>query len=211
MGRETDGEFHVRRRGGLWGTVPSRSLAAAFVSKCSLNSLMSRVAGRLAFPALLLGLRSLPTGTLEAYRVTTSRSANRDEMPTSVALATPAGASLPFDAPRGLTFRRNEPLTMSIHLSSTFSAPPSTSHWRVHSQRPRPPSDRWCQPSVPVPPLWFLTTSAAFSAPVLAGLLHPAADHGVRRVSPAPTPEPKLGVWTHLPATPGTLRRVPLR
>jgi hypothetical protein len=34
-----------------------------------------------------------------------------------------------------------------------------------------------------VPPAWFLTTSTAFSAHRLAGLLHPAAGPGVRRVS----------------------------
>jgi hypothetical protein len=37
--------------------------------------------------------------------------------------------------------------------------------------------------SSPVPPLPFLTTSAACSALALAGLLHPAADHGVRLVA----------------------------
>jgi len=35
----------------------------------------------------------------------------------------------------------------------------------------------------PVPSLWFLTTSTASSARRLAGLLHPATDHEVRRVS----------------------------
>jgi hypothetical protein len=38
-------------------------------------------------------------------------------------------------------------------------------------------------PSRHVPPSWFLTTSTVSSATEVAGLLHPAADHGVRRVS----------------------------
>jgi hypothetical protein len=43
-------------------------------------------------------------------------------------------------------------------------------------------------PSTPVPSTWFLTTSTAYSAPELAGLLHPAANHEVRCVSLRPDP-----------------------
>ena len=50
-----------------------------------------------------------------------------------------------------------------------------------------------------VPPAWFLTTSTAFSAHRLAGLLHPAAGPGVRRVSGRSPPRDGR-----------TLRRVPL-
>jgi len=50
----------------------------------------------------------------------------------------------------------------------------------------------------PVPSLWFCTTSTASSAWRFAGLLHPAADHEVRRVScshvPGP-PHPTSGWW----------------
>jgi hypothetical protein len=45
---------------------------------------------------------------------------------------------------------------------------------------PRPPG---FPPESPVPSMWFLTTSTVSSAWKLAGLLHPATDHEVRRVS----------------------------
>jgi hypothetical protein len=56
----------------------------------------------------------------------------------------------------------------------------------VHSHGPasRPASATRCHPRRPVPPSWFRTTSAASSARSVAGLLHPAADPGVRPVSP---------------------------
>jgi len=48
------------------------------------------------------------------------------------------------------------------------------------------PSAFGCQSESPVPTAWYLTTSPGFSALRLAGLLHPAADPGVRRVSHGP-------------------------
>jgi hypothetical protein len=42
---------------------------------------------------------------------------------------------------------------------------------------------RGVHPRSPVPPSWFLTTSTVSSASRVAGLLHPAADPGVHRVS----------------------------
>jgi hypothetical protein len=68
------------------------------------------------------------------------------------------------------------------------SRPPSTD---MPSERPLPRiviaadpvRSRGCLPRNPVPPSWFHTTSAASSAQKVAGLLHPAASHGVRRVS----------------------------
>jgi hypothetical protein len=61
-------------------------------------------------------------------------------------------------------------------------APPPTHPPRVHSRccHLRPRSN---QPRSPVPPSWFLTTSTVSAARRLAGLLHPAAGPGVRRVS----------------------------
>lgn len=61
----------------------------------------------------------------------------------------------------------------------------------IPSERPLPRIDiaadpvrsRGCQPRNPVSPSWFRTTSATSSAREVAGLLHPAASHGVRRVS----------------------------
>jgi len=46
-----------------------------------------------------------------------------------------------------------------------------------------PVRSRGSLPRNRVPPSWFCTTSAASSAREVAGLLHPAASHGVRRVS----------------------------
>jgi len=45
------------------------------------------------------------------------------------------------------------------------------------------PSARRCQSSGPVPPSWFRTTSAAYSASRFADVLQPAAGPGVHRVS----------------------------
>jgi len=47
----------------------------------------------------------------------------------------------------------------------------------------RPGSVPGCLPRNPVPSSWFCTTSTVSSARKAAGLLHPAASHGVRRVS----------------------------
>jgi len=58
-------------------------------------------------------------------------------------------------------------------------------------------------PRSPVPSSWFLTTSMVSSASSVAGLLHPAADPGVRRVS-VPVPW-FLARWIrHVPATLGS-------
>jgi hypothetical protein len=83
----------------------------------------------------------------------------------------------------------------------------------VHSRRPRPPSAQRYHPPGHVPPAWFLTTSAVFSAHKVAGLLHPAASHGVRPVShDIRRAGPKTTVpSTALPESQAhTLRRVPL-
>jgi hypothetical protein len=57
----------------------------------------------------------------------------------------------------------------------------------VSSERPLPHGFPYFGPEVPtsnrVPSVWFLTTSTGSSARRSAGLLHPAADPGVRRVS----------------------------
>jgi len=60
------------------------------------------------------------------------------------------------------------------------------------------PSAPGCQSRSHVPSSWFCTTSTAFSARRLEGLLHPSADHGVRLVSCATARRP-----AHFP------RRVP--
>jgi hypothetical protein len=84
-------------------------------------------------------------------------------------------------------------------------APPPTHPPRVHSRccHLRPRSN---QPRSPVPPSWFLTTSTVSAARRLAGLLHPAAGPGVRRVS-----DREIGFPTSrtLPAGATTPRRTP--
>jgi hypothetical protein len=69
-------------------------------------------------------------------------------------------------------------------------APPSTCPLSVHSRDDGPSSLRLrgCHPRSPVPSSWFLTTSTASSALRVAGLLHPAADPGVHRVSACSCP-----------------------
>ena len=84
------------------------------------------------------------------------------------------------------------------------------------------PSGRRHHPSCLVPPAWFRTTSTVFSALKFAGLLHPAAGRGVRRVSrkPAPPRSRPLATreWSAMravanaglaPRDASTLRRVP--
>jgi hypothetical protein len=84
-----------------------------------------------------------------------------------------------------------------------LSAPPPTHPARVHS-RDRDPlgtRNRWLRravgrrhhPSSLVPSSSFLTTSTVSSARRTAGLLHPAAGPGVRRVSRDPLPPVSRG------------------
>jgi len=67
-------------------------------------------------------------------------------------------------------------------------------------------------PRSPVPPSWFLATSTVSSASRVAGLLHPAADPGVHRVSACWCPGPKTATFLRFPAVQvRTPRRTPLR
>lgn len=93
--------------------------------------------------------------------------------------------------------------------ASSKPAPPLHRHHRVASTPGKLPANRTPCPSAPtvqgrspVPSSWFLTTSTAFSATRLAGLLHPAANPGVRPVSPLHPPSPFDDVG--LPRFPGT-------
>jgi hypothetical protein len=142
-------------------------------------------------------LQPLPTGILEVFRSVTSRRQNRRDANLH-GLSHSSRVPLPLMHLAVVTTRRSEPPIRLAderkgddleHLSLRDPiAPPSTWPVRVHSQRPRPPSGRWCQPSARVPSSWFLTTSTAYSVHIPAGLLHPAADHGVRCVSDRPRP-----------------------
>lgn len=69
------------------------------------------------------------------------------------------------------------PSTWAACVHSCVSPRMGVGHLRVRA------SARPCQRSSPVPPSRFLTALMVFSAGCLAGLLRPAADPGVRRVS----------------------------
>jgi hypothetical protein len=70
-----------------------------------------------------------------------------------------------------------------------------------HRCKQRWPSGQGFHPPTPVPPAWSLTTSTACSAPKPAGLLRPASDLGVRRVSylPSRASEEAVGTGSGLP------------
>jgi hypothetical protein len=103
---------------------------------------------------------------------------------------------------------------MPLHRSNRVASTPGTG-------LPRRLRNRRHHPSSSVPPAWFLTTSAAFSATRPAGLLHPAAGLEVRRVSRDLLPSTRdashpeavrardRGEAGPFPATQSTLRRVP--
>jgi hypothetical protein len=82
----------------------------------------------------------------------------------------------PFDSVEPKFFR----LPGSSLGVSSKTAPPSTSALYVHS---RSPGARDLPDPVLVPPLPFLPASTVYSVHHLAGLFHPATDHGVHLVS----------------------------
>jgi hypothetical protein len=88
-------------------------------------------------------------------------------------------------APARETTRRNAPPCEPPLVGFVENTPPPTCLRCVHSRRTSPPGlgPPGATREHHVPPAWFRTTSAACSASKVAGLLHPAADPGVRRVS----------------------------
>jgi hypothetical protein len=115
----------------------------------------------------------------------------------------PSGRIPTRSASRGLA--RLSPLRRVTTGASTPGAP---------SQATMPPRVEDSNPRHPVPSSWSVTTSTAFSAPGSAGLLRPASDLGVRRVSGRRVPRPpkrSVGTRAVFPATrSNTLQRVPL-
>jgi len=108
-------------------------------------------------------------------------------------------------------------VTRTFGSTQARSAPPSTSSRRVHSRESAGEPDILPSASAshgrsPVPSSWFLTTPTAFSARRLAGLLHPAADPGVRPVSPLRPSSPFAGAVgrSRFPGTHTTPRSAPL-
>jgi len=83
-----------------------------------------------------------------------------------------------FGSPREPAFHRT-PL-----MGFVKDSPPPTSQGESTPERTVARSSVRCVPSrALVPSLPFHPTPTVFSSPCLAGLLHPAASHGVRRVS----------------------------
>jgi hypothetical protein len=97
----------------------------------------------------------------------------------------------PHHPPRAGIFRCRRRLsqppgsTRAERLPQGFSktAPPSESSAGVHSRELAPASACTLPASTLVPPAPFLPASTVSSTNRLAGLLHPASDHGVHRVS----------------------------
>jgi hypothetical protein len=81
---------------------------------------------------------------------------------------------------------RRIPTSFLLSWPCPLVAPPSChagASTPGHRCKQRWPSGRGFHTSTPVPPAWSLTTSTVCSAPEPAGLLRPASDLGVRRVS----------------------------
>jgi len=92
---------------------------------------------------------------------------------------------------RGNAYRAMCPSPLHRHASEA-STPAPAACWRFGPEGSHPRS--------PVPSPWFLATSMVSSASPVAGLLHPAADPGVRRVSvPGAPVEDRTA--RHFPAT----------
>lgn len=100
-----------------------------------------------------------------------------------------------------------------LSWASPGFSPPSKPFTRPLPNTGKPASSAHrCHTMGHVPPSWFLTTSTVCSAFTGAGLLHPATDPGVRRVSTAL----RLSVQQAVPITDArfsrdasTLRRIP--
>ena len=149
-------------------------------------------AGHLAFPACLLGLgrctpdlRGLPGPSLRRMI----------SHPCSALSPSPRlqrrgrfvrffRGIRPVSSLAGSDCRDSRPNFLSCGFPK--NAPPPTSTARVLSRLPRGVIFGVVLPNTPhLPPMSFLPTSAAFSASCSAGLLRPAASHGVRVVSVA--------------------------
>jgi len=164
------------------------------------------VAGRLAFPASSLALPSTrlapddsgPSRHSATRRRSTSIAASGSSTHSSAPLRSPT--LLPVPAHAGLlswgrTGRPGFPGRLApspLRQLCTFLRRTDARPLPAMDRGPKP-SASGCQSRSPVPTAWFLTTSPGFSAQGLAGLLHPAADPGVRLVShdqPKPTAIP---------------------
>ena len=142
--------------------------------------------GRLAYPTSLLTFLPLPA---RASRVFPSR-------PPSSAEAANSGPSWPYpllqSALESAETSSRRPL---LSWDSVFPLPPVYLP-RVHSQEPRPPSDRRCQTSGRVPPSWFRTTTTVFSTRELRVCCTPQPTKGSTRFMRAATTPPEGGQAT---------------
>jgi hypothetical protein len=99
-----------------------------------------------------------------------------------------------------VTFLSWDPSAQDRHVPVVRAIRPSIDITvSVHSHAACPPrfGQRGATLASPVPPAWFRTTSAVSSAPGFAGLLHPAADPGVRCVSRTAPGCHRSGPGTH--------------
>jgi hypothetical protein len=106
--------------------------------------------------------------------------------------------------------RLNLVLPSAFHRVVQRTAPPSTS--RSESSPAAVPRDEGFGAGLPGPahgpPSWFLTTLTGCASERFAGLLHPAADHGVHRVAAPPSHLPVPG--RELSPRCSTLQSLPL-
>jgi len=140
----------------------------------------SRVTGRLAFP---VPSSTLPVAgrALEVFRSLRDARLGPVVVPSRLWLASraplspgPARAGLLSWDSSGRPLARAPPIPPLQRHAFDASTPAQCRHRA---------SDPSCHPRIPVPPSWFRTTSTVSSASNVAGLLHPAAIPGVRRVS----------------------------
>ena len=153
-------------------------------------------AGHLAFPACLLGLgrctpdlRGLPGPSLRRMiSHPCSALSPSPRLQRRGRFVRSFRGILPVSSLAGSDCRDSRPNFLSCGFPK--NAPPPTSTARVLSRLPRGVIFGVVLPNTPhLPPMSFLPTSAAFSASCFAGLLRPAASHGVRVVSVAASVE----------------------
>jgi hypothetical protein len=142
--------------------------------------------GSLAYPTSLLTFLPLPA---RASRVFPSR-------PPSLAEAANSGPSWPYPLLQSaLESAETSSRRSLLSWDSVFPLPPVYLP-RVHSQEPRPPSDRRCQAPVHVPPSWFHTTTTVFSTRELRVCCTPKPTKGSTRFMRAATTPPESGQAT---------------
>jgi hypothetical protein len=173
------------------GTLPKIALQCSFhAAKRSGSFGLPRVLPGLTTDSACAGLRR----TLEVFRIASSTNQHCCSLIIDPLFGSPSEL-----LPAARTGSRRPPLLGSDRRAGCperLAHPPLRqlcTFFRRTVARPLPATNRGPSPSAsgyqsgsPVPTAWYLTTSPVFSAQRLAGLLHPAADPGVRHVSHGP-------------------------